>query len=331
MVSAVAFVVPSKGAPFQQVTVKLNELQPSEVLVELKATGICHTDLAVQQGRIPVPFPVILGHEGAGIVLAVGTEVVDIRKGDHVILSYNHCGSCHSCWLGRTWHCSKIHAMNFGGQRPDGSQTAHSESGPLHSCFFGQSSFCNPAVVQSASCVKVNPELPLSVICALGCGSQTGAGSVFNVVKPVERKVRHLAIFGAGGVGFAALMAAVHLANENPGVLEAIIAVDVNDERLELAKELGATHIINLLDDRIVSLFDGSNVTIPEGTEEINIAGKIIRPGFVDTHRHSWETAFKTIASNTSLSEYFVRYSEFPSQDKFTAEDVYIGQLAGLL
>lgn len=138
-----------------------------------------------------------------------------------------------------------MHARNFGGQRPDGSQTVHFESGPLHSCFFGQSSFCNPAVVQAASCVKIRADLPLSVVCALGCGFQTGAGSVFNVIKPVQRKIRYLAVFGAGGVGLAAIMAAHLLRNENPGVLEAIIVVDVQEARLGLAKQLGATHIIN--------------------------------------------------------------------------------------
>jgi aryl-alcohol dehydrogenase len=166
--------------------------------------------------------------------------------------------------MGQTWHCAKIFACNFGGQRLDGSRTMHSQSGPIYGCFFGQSSFCNPAIVQAASCVKVNPDLPLSVVCALGCGFQTGAGSVFNVVKPAKRRVRYLAIFGVGGVGFAAIMAARYLANENPGILDVIIAVDYNDERLNMAKEFGATHVINPqkdnLRDRVAQITKNENL-----------------------------------------------------------------------
>ncbi len=115
----------------------------------------------------------------------------------------------------------------------------------MSTCFFGQSSFCNPAVVQEASCVKVDKKLPLTVVCALGCGFQTGAGSVYNVVKPLERNLRHIAVFGIGGVGCAAIMAAHHIANSKGSSSFDIVAIDVNDSRLELARELGATHVIN--------------------------------------------------------------------------------------
>lgn len=134
---------------------------------------------------------------------------------------------------------------NFGGHREDGSQTIIWEGKPVSSCFFGQSSFCSPAVVQANSCVKVDCSLDLAVVCSLGCGIQTGAGSVFNVVKPVERDVRSLGIFGLGAVGCAAVMAANIISQDNPMVLGQIIAIDVNESRLELAEELGATHTIN--------------------------------------------------------------------------------------
>ena len=137
--------------------------------------------------------------------------------------------------------------MNFSGSRLDGSSTIISRRQQISTCFFGQSSFSNPTVAQEASCVKIDKSLPLEVVCALGCGFQTGAGSIYNVVKPLERKIRHLAIFGIGGVGCAAIMAANHLAMSEITSSPAfdIIAVDVNVDRLELAKKLGATHTIN--------------------------------------------------------------------------------------
>lgn len=151
------------------------------------------------------------------------------------------------------YHCEHAQKMNFGGSRKDGSKTIvkPSEAEGVSTCFFGQSSFCNPTVAQQASCVKVDKDLPLSVVCALGCGFQTGSGSVYNVVKPLERKCKHLAIFGIGGVGCAAIMAANHLATSTSTSTSTsdspfkIIAVDINDTRLELAKELGATDVIN--------------------------------------------------------------------------------------
>ncbi|KAK9427721.1 chaperonin 10-like protein [Lipomyces doorenjongii] len=245
MVSATAMIVPKLGAAFEARTVELDSLRPHEVLVDIKATGICHTDIAVQQGKIPIKFPAVLGHEGSGVVRAVGSAVRDFEVDDHVILSYNFCNTCRSCKSRQTYQCQTAQKQNFGGMRPDGSQTIVTASEPISTCFFGQSSFCNPTVVQEASCVKIDKSLPLSVVCALGCGFQTGAGSVYNVVKPLERKVRHIAIFGVGGVGCAAIMAAHHLANSDPTSSFDIIAVDVNDSRLELAQALGATHIIN--------------------------------------------------------------------------------------
>ncbi|GLA29030.1 NAD/NADP dependent alcohol dehydrogenase [Aspergillus niger] len=224
MVQAKAFIVPEKQAPFQSNTVELDVLQSGEVLVELKATGICQTDLVVQSGKIPVPFPAILGHE-------------DIR------------------------------ARNFGSQRPDGSQTVISDDGlegTISTCFFGQSSFCNPAVVQEACCVKVDKELPLSVLCSFGCGFQTGTGSIFNVVRPIERQARSLLVFGLGSVGAAAIMAAKVQAEDCPGVLDTIIAVDVVDEKLSIAVELGATHVINSakedLERRVAEITHGQGI-----------------------------------------------------------------------
>lgn len=184
-------------------------------------------------------------YTGAGIVKEVGPKVSNLAVGDHVVLSYNSCGKCRHCQKQNNFRCLEIMKRNFGGQREDGSQTISWDGKPVSSCFFGQSSFCNPAVVQASSCVKVDDSLDLAVVCSLGCGIQTGAGSILNVVKPLQRDVRSLGIFGLGAVGCAAIMAAHLVAEDNPSVLKQIIAIDVNESRLEMAKELGATHTIN--------------------------------------------------------------------------------------
>lgn len=182
---------------------------------------------------------------GAGVVRAVGREVTAYEVGDHVILSYNFCGECRSCRAEKTYQCSTAQKQNFGGSRADGTSPIVAQSGRISACFFGQSSFCNPTIVQEASCVKIDQTLPLEIVCALGCGFQTGAGAVYNVVKPLERGIRHVAVFGIGGVGCAAIMAANHLLSSLGEPSFNIVAIDVNRSRLELARELGATHVIN--------------------------------------------------------------------------------------
>jgi len=265
MVTATALVVPKLHAAFQPVEVELSSLYPDEVLVELKATSICATDRAVQHGKIPLAFPAVLGHEGAGIVKELGSAVSDLSVGDHVVLSYNSCGGCRHCLKDDNFRCLEIMKRNFGGQRADGSQTIAWEGKPVSSCFFGQSSFCNPAVVQANSCVKVDSSLDLAVVCSLGCGIQTGAGAVFNVVKPVEQDVRSLGIFGLGAVGCAAVMAANIISQANPRALVQIIAVDVNKSRLELAEALGATHTINPAEEDVKTRL--LEITMGEGLD----------------------------------------------------------------
>lgn len=133
---------------------------------------------------------------------------------------------------------------NFKSLRPDGTYPIKWNEQDVHGCFFGQSSFSNPAIVQEESCVVINPDLPLDLLAPLGCGAQTGAGSIFNVVKPVENETRSVVVFGIGGVGSAAVMASKALHQDHPNLLTTIIAVDVQRDRLDLATELGATHII---------------------------------------------------------------------------------------
>jgi aryl-alcohol dehydrogenase len=194
--------------------------------------------MVVRDQQYASPLPAVLGHEGAGVVEAVGEHVENVIVGDHVVLSYAFCGSCDLCHSGHPAHCREVFPINFGGGRLDGStSTTDAEGKSVHDHFFGQSSFAEYAVVNRNNLVKVDKSLPLDILAPLGCGLQTGAGAVINAMK--VKPGSSFVAFGAGTVGLASIMAA-KIAGATT-----IIASDINPNRLELAIELGATHIIN--------------------------------------------------------------------------------------
>jgi aryl-alcohol dehydrogenase len=233
-----AAVVESAGAEFAIQTVDLDELRPHEVLVDIKAAGLCHTDLSVAGGGMPFPLPGVLGHEGAGVVAAIGPAVSRVAPGDRVILSFTSCGSCRNCRDGHPAYCDTwLPANLIGGARTDGTSPISRDGKPIGGHFFGQSSFARKAVADERSVVKVDTSLPLEFLSPLACGVQTGAGAVWNAIQP--RPGSSLAVFGVGAVGLSAIMAAAL----SPAVT--IIAVDMVASRLELARELGATHTID--------------------------------------------------------------------------------------
>ncbi|MEV0222832.1 NAD(P)-dependent alcohol dehydrogenase [Streptomyces sp. NPDC050704] len=233
-----AAVVESGGAPFTLADVELDEPRAHEALVRIVAAGLCHTDLGVASGGLPFPLPGVLGHEGAGIVEAVGPDVTGVEPGDHVVLSFTSCGSCHNCRDGHPAYCAGWLPLNLlGGRRADGSATISRDGTPLGGHFFGQSSFAERALVDERSLVKVDKDVPLESLAPLGCGVQTGVGAVWNVLKPESGST--LVVLGAGAVGLSAVMAA----RLTPATT--VIAVDKVAERLELARELGATHTVN--------------------------------------------------------------------------------------
>lgn len=218
--------------------VELDELRPDEALVELTATGICHTDLAVVHQTFPLPLPWVLGHEGAGKVIRTGRAVSSLAAGDPVVLTFDSCGHCGECSGNHPAYCASFAASNYLGTRADGSSTIKDAQGQvLRSSFFAQSSFATHAIVRSRNAIKVRADAPLEVLGALGCGFQTGAGTVLNVLRPSASS--SIAVFGVGAVGFAALFAARLLGCER------IVAIDRVASRLELAAELGATHVID--------------------------------------------------------------------------------------
>lgn len=230
-----AAVTHGQGDAFSLETVQLDEPMASEVRVRIVATGVCHTDAVARDGGVS-PYPIVLGHEGAGIVEKIGSNVTDLAEGDHVVLSFAHCGRCENCLTGHPTVCARFNELNFGGAMEDGSHRLR-QNGTDVSTFFGQSSFGTHAVVQSRNAVPVDREVDLALLGPLGCGIQTGAGTVLNRLKPEFGST--IVVFGCGAVGLSAIMAA-----RITGCGQ-IIAVDVHDHRLALAEELGATHSLN--------------------------------------------------------------------------------------
>jgi len=230
--------------PFTIEEVQLDALRPDELRVRIVACGICHTDLAVRDAQLPVPLPVVLGHEGAGIVEEVGSAVTVAKPGDRVVMSFNSCGECPSCEVDAPTYCYNFYPNNWSGKRADGTPCMFMDGQPMNANFFGQSSFATHAIAHQLNVVKV-PEraaaLSLEQLAPIGCGLMTGAGAVLRSMQ--VRSGMPIAVFGTGTVGMAAIMAA-KIAGADP-----IIAVDVNDDRLALALELGATHAFNGRDD----------------------------------------------------------------------------------
>lgn len=231
-----AAVTKEKDAPYELVDMEIQEPQGDEILVRIQAVGVCHTDEAGRRGALPLAFPVVLGHEGAGIVEKVGPGVTEFQPGDPVCLTYASCGSCGPCMEGRPYACEHMNELNFFGVYPDGKHRL-SWKGEAVSSFFSQSSFAEYALVSERSAVRIDSELDFAVAAPLGCGIQTGAGIVLNSLKPGFGA--SLAVGGCGTVGLSAVMAARLCGCSR------IIAVGGNESSLQLARELGATDTIN--------------------------------------------------------------------------------------
>ncbi|OYV33631.1 MAG: NAD(P)-dependent alcohol dehydrogenase [Rhodospirillales bacterium 20-64-7] len=232
-----AAVTRERGGKFHLETLRLEAPRAAELRIRIEAVGICHTDLAMRDQVFPVPQPIVLGHEGAGIVEQVGENVTGFAVGDKVVMSYRACGACPSCAAHAPSYCHAFFPLNFGGARADGSTALSCDSGPVHSHFFGQSSFATAVVAHHGNVVKVAPDADLAVLAPFGCGIQTGAGAVINALKLGLGD--SLAVFGTGSVGLSAVMTAKVVGATR------ILAIDRNPARLSLAQELGATDAVN--------------------------------------------------------------------------------------
>jgi len=237
MTAITAAITPCCGADWTLSPAELSDPVGDEVLVRIVATGVCHTDVSVRDQHLPVPLPAVLGHEGAGIVEKVGPAVTGLAPGDPVVLCIASCGACPNCLRGMPSYCHQAMPLNFSGRRPDGSATIRVEGEAVSGGFFGQSSFATYALATERNAVKVPADVPLELMGPLGCGIQTGAGTVINALKP--HFASSLVVFGAGAVGLSGVMAARLVG------CATIVAVDIHPARLELARELGATHIVD--------------------------------------------------------------------------------------
>jgi aryl-alcohol dehydrogenase len=237
-----AAVARAKSAPLSIETLQLDNPRPDEILVRIVATGICHTDIAMRDQTYPVPQPIVLGHEGAGIVQSVGASVTKVAPDDHVVISFDSCGRCDSCKDHQPQYCYHNFEYNFSGRRPDGTSPLSKNGEVIHGNFFGQSSFATFSLCHERNVVKVRHDAPLEMLGPLACGIQTGAGAIINSFKMGPG--HSLAVFGTGTVGLSAVMAARLVGATT------IIAIDLFEERLAMALELGATHAINAKNEK---------------------------------------------------------------------------------
>ncbi|MFT6206568.1 MAG: S-(hydroxymethyl)glutathione dehydrogenase/alcohol dehydrogenase [Colwellia sp.] len=332
---------PNQPLTIEEVDVELPK--KGEVLVKIIASGVCHTDAFTLSGEDPEGiFPVILGHEGGGIVEQIGEGVTSVAVGDHVIPLYTpECGECKFCKSGKTNLCQKIRETQGKGLMPDGT-SRFSLNGTVIFHYMGCSTFSEYTVLPEISLAKVNPKAPLEEVCLLGCGVTTGMGAVMNTAKVEVGDT--VAIFGLGGIGLSAVIGA------SMAKASRIIAIDINESKFELAKKLGATDCINPKDydkpiqDVIVELTDGGvdysfecigNVNVMRSALEcchkgwgesiiIGVAGAgqeiSTRPFQLVTGRVWRGTAFGGVKGRSELPEYVERYlaGEFALNDFIT-------------
>jgi S-(hydroxymethyl)glutathione dehydrogenase/alcohol dehydrogenase len=239
--------------PLKVEDLKLKAPRADEIVVKMAASGVCHSDLSVVEAKLPFPPPVVLGHEGAGVVEEVGKDVQDLQPGDHVVLTWvENCGRCHYCIAGRSHLCDAgIRSMM------EGKENVFEKDGVEISRMAGIGSFAERSVVRATAAVKIRQDAPLDKACLIGCGVTTGVGAAMNTVK--VRPGQTVAVFGCGGVGLNVIQGSVLCGAAR------VIAVDVVESKLAMAKQFGATDTINGKDvgdvgEAIRSLTDGIGV-----------------------------------------------------------------------
>jgi len=319
------------GQPLSIEEIDVMPPQKGEVRVRIVATGVCHTDAFTLSGDDPEGiFPCVLGHEGGGIVESIGEDVTSVKVGDHVIPLYTpECGECKFCKSGKTNLCQKIRETQGKGLMPDGTTRFHKDGQPIYH-YMGCSTFSEYTVLPEISLAKVNPDAPLEEVCLLGCGVTTGMGAVMNTAKVEEGAT--VAIFGLGGIGLSAIIGA------EMAKASRIIAIDINESKFDMARELGATDCINPqnydkpIQDVIVELTDGGvdysfecigNVNVMRSALEcchkgwgesvvIGVAGAgqeiSTRPFQLVTGRVWRGSAFGGVKGRSELPEYVERY-----------------------
>jgi aryl-alcohol dehydrogenase len=277
-VDITAAVLREKGGAFSIEQLSMDDPRPTEIVVELAGTGVCATDLSFRDGKWPFPHPGVLGHEGAGTVVAIGNAVTDLAVGDRVVLSLASCGRCRACLSGMPTQCPNATSINISGCRPDGTTTLTDAAGAhVHGNFVGQSSFASHALTEARFAVKVPDDLPLALLGTLGCGVQAGAGSVLNVLKPTPGST--VAVFGLGAVGLSAIAAAVMSGCSR------VVGVDVQPGRFPLATQFGATDLVDAGTADVVAALRELSDGGADGAVEASGSPVALRTAFDSTHK----------------------------------------------
>lgn len=234
---AIAAIIREAGGPFSIEPIEIQEPRADEILVRIAAVGICHSDVAFASGAMGSPLPMVFGHEGAGVVLAIGTGVTSVVVGDKVLLTFDSCGACSSCSGGNPAYCRDFNLLNLSGARRDGSTSLHQHGVSVAGHFFSQSSFASHALAHERNIVKLPDDADLTTLAPLGCGIQTGAGAVLRSLKAAADST--LVVLGGGAVGLGAVMAG--------GIAgcASIILIEPHPERRALGLSLGAHHAID--------------------------------------------------------------------------------------
>jgi S-(hydroxymethyl)glutathione dehydrogenase/alcohol dehydrogenase len=318
--------------PLEVTEIDLDGPKAGECLVRLSATGVCHTDAYTMSGKDPEGlFPVVLGHEGAGVVEEVGPGVLSLEVGDHVIPLYTpECRTCKFCLSGKTNLCQRIRETQGKGLMPDGTSRLSHRGRTIHH-YMGTSTFAERTVVPEISLAKIRKDAPLDKVCLLGCGITTGIGAVLNTAK-VEPGAT-VAVFGLGGIGLSVVQGAVMAGADR------IIAIDTNPRKFDLARQLGATDTVNPKDvgdivQKIVDMTDGGVDYSFECIGSVEIMGQALacahkgwgqsiiigvagageeihaRPFLLVTGRVWRGTAFGGVKGRTELPGYVDRYMD---------------------
>jgi len=270
-----AAVLREAGKPMSVEALDLDDPRPNEIIVEIAGCGVCHTDLSFRDGAWPYPLPAVLGHEGAGTVVAVGPAVQSVAIGDRVVLSFGFCGTCPACLSGVPANCPNAALINMRGTRDDGSLTLSRNGSPIHGSFNTQSSFASHVLTEERYAIKLPDSAPLELAGTLGCGVPTGAGSILNVLRPEPGST--VAVFGLGAVGLSAAAAAKFSGCSR------IIGVDLNPGRLDLAQAFGVTDVIDASDKDAVSAIHEMVPGGVDGAIEASGAKKALSDAFTST------------------------------------------------
>ncbi|MEY2942252.1 MAG: hypothetical protein RLY97_266 [Pseudomonadota bacterium] len=281
----IAAVLNQANGPFEIETIAVAAPQRDEVRVAIKAVGICHTDLVIASGELGLQFPAVLGHEGAGIVDAVGPDVTSVKVGDKVLLTFNSCGDCRHCHDDHPAYCDSFFALNMTGTRGDGTTRLHrGADAAVSDNFFGQSSFAGLAIANVRNVLKLDDDADLVTLAPLGCGVQTGAGAVMRSLNGKAGDA--LVVIGGGAVGLSAVMGGAIIG------CSPIIVIEPQASRRALALELGASHAI---DPAAGDVVEAVRAIIPAGADmavdtsgylpivaaAINMVGNLGRVGLI--------------------------------------------------